>query len=79
MRAMDQISFPQTVPSSINVQVFLSIKPVDVLRMVLGINIFYHQGQPFKHMYLWEVSYHNQGADLLGTDVNMPHWLLLSR
>lgn len=40
MRAIEQISFPQRVPSSLKVQGFFS---EDVLRVALGINIFCHQ------------------------------------
>lgn len=38
MRVLDQISFPQTIFSSIHLQVLLSIKPDDLVGMALGIN-----------------------------------------
>ena len=57
MRATEQIFFPQIVPSSINVQVFLSVKPDDVLRVAWGMNNVIKSGL-FKWLYLWEASNH---------------------
>lgn len=55
---------PPVVPSSLNVQVFLSVKADDELReaddelsVALGINTVI-KGSFFKGIYLWEVSHH---------------------